>query len=110
MLLVTVFRDSEGRVVSLEAEGHVGFAERGSDVICAGASAVILTAILGVTEVIGITSGLEQEDGYLYFSVPEDAPEDIAEKIQVVLETAIQGLVMIKKHYPEGFRLVTENI
>jgi uncharacterized protein len=110
MLLVTVFRDSEGRIVSLEANGHVGFAERGSDVICAGASAVILTAVLGITEILGVTSGLEQEDGYLYFSVPEDVPEDIDEKIRVILETACRGLQVISESYPEGIKLETENI
>jgi uncharacterized protein len=110
MLLVTVFRDSEGKIVSLEAEGHTEFAEKGCDVICAGASAVILTAVLGITEVLGVTSGLEQEDGYLYLSVPEGIPEDIDEKIQVVLESALKGLQMIKKHYPEGITLEMENI
>jgi uncharacterized protein len=110
MLLVTVFRDSEGKVVSLEAKGHVGFAPRGNDVVCAAASAVLLTAVLGVTEILGITSGLEQGDGYLYFSVPSSVSEDTDEKIQVLLETALLGLRMIKDQYPEGLEIETEKI
>jgi uncharacterized protein YsxB (DUF464 family) len=110
MLHITVFRDSQGNIAALEAEGHADYADIGNDIICAGASALIQTAILGLIKVLGIIPGLEKEDGYLYFTLPELSDRNLQEKSQVILETILLGLHEIMLKEPEKVRISSENL
>ena len=105
MLSITIFLDSKGDIASFEAQGHVNYKPHGEDVVCAGASSVILTAILGCTKVAHIPIGIEQEDGYIYFSLPTFISKEDWEKAQWILKTMLAGLEEIQKQYPQGITI-----
>lgn len=102
--------DENNDVSAFEAVGHTGFAPRGSDIACAGASSVIQTAVLGCVRVLKITGGIEQEDGYLYFSLPSGLEKKKSEQAQAVLKTMLEGLNEIKRQFPEHLQIETRNL
>lgn len=53
MLTVTAAHDKAG-IRSISAEGHTGFSEAGSDIVCASVSALIQALWLGLEDVIGV--------------------------------------------------------
>ncbi len=53
MLTVTAYRDEAG-IRALSAEGHTGFSEAGTDIVCASVSALIQALWLGLEDVIGV--------------------------------------------------------
>ncbi len=97
-------------IISLEAEGHTGLSARGNDVACAGASAVILGAVLGCTRHLNITPGIEQDDGYLYLCMPDNLSESDNRCAQAILATAILTLEEIGIQHPGHISIVKENL
>ena len=49
MTTITVFYRGE-RIAGFRAKGHSGYAESGSDIVCAAVSAITQTACLGLME------------------------------------------------------------
>ena len=61
-----IVEKANGKILSVEASGHTGYAESGEDIVCAALSAIIQTAALGLTEVAKIAATIDRndEDGY----------------------------------------------
>ena len=106
MLTIRVVRGLDGEVIALEAVGHAGFDQRGRDIVCAGASAVVHTALLGVTQAVGLPASVKAGDGYLELKLdPERRPQGLWERAQAVLEAAILGAKEIARQYPRHVRV-----
>ena len=106
MLEITIYYNEPGAVAAFEATGHAEFSEKGSDIVCAGASAIIQTAIAGVDELLGVNFGIDQQDGDLYFTLPFLEDEMIESQTQLILGTMILGLRRIMQQYPENVRII----
>ena len=66
MINITINRNETGLIQSFTMSGHALFANHGSDIVCAGASAVSFGAINAIHELTGITPEIEQgEEGFL---------------------------------------------
>ena len=106
MLTIRVVRGPDGGVVTLCAFGHAGFDRRGRDIVCAGASAVVHTAVLGVTQAVGLPAAVRAGEGYLELKLDsEKRPQGLWERAQAVLEAAILGVKEIARQYPRHVRV-----
>lgn len=110
MTTVTILRKS-GKIVSVSASGHTGYAERGSDIVCAGVSAVTQTALLGLLKVVNIDIKHESNSkiGSLRFEIP-NLPEQKRYEADLITETMLAGLLDLEKGYPKNIRIKEENI
>jgi len=90
-----------------EAMGHTGFAERGSDIVCAAVSGVLLTALTGLTEVIGLKCRVTRRDakGYLKVTLSRTAEKSTLRDAELILEVARTGLARIADDYPAAIRI-----
>ncbi|MCD4784971.1 MAG: ribosomal-processing cysteine protease Prp [Candidatus Eremiobacteraeota bacterium] len=110
MLLATIYLTDSSQIGAFEIKGHANADELGKDIVCAGISAIIGTALLGFEDIIGAKSGIEQEDGYTYFCLPMGlSPEDEI-KAQVLLETMVLGIKKISDKYPGRIIIEHEKI
>jgi hypothetical protein len=107
MLHVSITRDAQGLIASFEARGHTGLAPTGSDVACAGASALVQAAVLGCQRHLRIAPGIQQEEGFLYFTLPMQMEEGANGKAQAILETMLAGLEEISHLYPGRIEIET---
>jgi uncharacterized protein len=105
MISITINRTKSGSIQSFKISGHAFFADRGKDIVCAGASAVSVGAINAVHALTGVTPEIEQGDGFLRCVVPDRLPEDINEKVQVLLEGMIVSLQTIEEEYGEHIKI-----
>ena len=108
MTNVTVsYKDNS--IVSLEADGHTGFADHGEDIVCAAISVLMQTAVNSLEAVAGIKSFILETDetsGYMYIELPANVDETIASKADVVLNTVLTGLQGVAQAYPKYMRLL----
>ncbi len=82
-------------------EGHSGFGAKGGDTVCAGISAVVQTAVLGITRVAGIPQKLTQRDGLIESVIPVGSlGTERHGALRIILHTMITGLDEIAKEYP----------
>lgn len=105
MINITINRNESDSIHSFIISGHAFFAERGKDIVCAGASAVAVGAINAVHALTGVTPLIEQGDGFLRCVVPEKLSEGTHEKVQILLEGMIISLQTIEEEYGQHIKI-----
>jgi len=107
MMHVTARRDANG-IFSLSAEGHTGYAERGSDIVCASVSVLMQALQVGLQDVLNIDN-LEVESEPLMprmaFSWNSQNEEG-----QIIAETVFQSLAAVANSYPDFVTVTEEEI
>lgn len=99
MITVTVTREN-GDPVGFTVKGHANMGEYGEDLVCAAVSAIVQTAILGITEVCHISAGVSIEEGETVCILSKDANADAIQRAGIVMNTMIAGLRSIQQSYP----------
>ena len=99
MITVTVIREDE-TPVGFSVSGHANMGEYGEDLVCAAVSAVVQTAILGITEVCHIQAGVSVEEGNTTCILEKGADPDEIQRAGIVFDTMIAGLRSIRASYP----------
>lgn len=92
------------RIVRLEVSGHAGFASVGSDVVCAGVSALVLSAAQGIASICGSRLRVYDDPNGTYIL---EVPRGGNACAQAVLATAVSGLRAIARSYP-GYIIVRQ--
>ena len=109
MITVTVIRES-GAPVGVTVSGHAGMGEYGEDLVCAAVSAVVQTAILGITEVCHIPAGVSIEEGKTHCILTSDATKEQLEKAVIVFDTMLTGLKSIQASYPKTLKFRNKEV
>jgi uncharacterized protein YsxB (DUF464 family) len=99
MMKVRLRRNAQGHLHRFEGRGHALFAEEGADIVCAGASALLQAALLGLDRVVQAAPRVTVRKGHLSCSVKPSRETD------VVLETMLLGLREIEQQYPGYIRI-----
>ncbi len=58
------------RVVGFRVSGHAGYAESGSDVVCAGVTTAVQLVANGITECVGIAAEVQVEENLVSLLLP----------------------------------------
>ena len=96
-----LFRDAEGRYTGFEVKGHSGYAEAGSDIVCAAVSILTTTCVNAMESVAGVVPQLSGgKDGELGAMLPSGLPADKLHDCQVLLRALGQGLTDLSEGYP----------
>ena len=79
---VTFYRRPDGTLVGYRAEGHTGYAESGSDIVCAAVSALTQATLNGLKEVLGapVMFDIDDRTASLEARLTPEATRDVIEK------------------------------
>ena len=106
MITVKVVRDQSRKVTGLFVNGHSGYAQAGSDIICAGASTLCLTAANALEDICGYSTddvfrcvGEGTKDLNVRILVPETGTAETKDRAQVIMRTCELGLMSIARDY-----------
>jgi hypothetical protein len=105
MIFVVVNRAPSGHIISFDVSGHSGYSEAGKDIVCAAVSAIVQTAILGLTDVLRVDIVYQQKAGQVRCVIPERLSQGQAEKVNIILETMLCGLKSIQAGYGKYVRV-----
>lgn len=94
-----------GKIVSIECDGHTDYGEEGEDIVCAALSSVVQTAVLGLMSVAGIQVALQTGDGELYMELPKALSETQRHDADVILETMLMGIADLYEGYSDFIEL-----
>lgn len=98
MTSVTLYRAADGRLSGFECRGHAGYAQTGSDIVCAAVSVLSTTCVNALESVAGVKPQLIVRDGLMKAVVPED---QMTHDAQVILRTFEQGIRDVASSYPK---------
>ena len=99
MITAVLYRE-EGRFTGYRASGHSGYAESGSDIVCAGVSALGCTCVNALESLLGVRVLMkENRDGLLDFALPPLEGEKCS-GAQLLMGALGQGLSDLQEAYP----------
>ena len=92
----------DDRITGFSVSGHSGYAESGSDIICAAISAVVTMAEATINDVCGAKAKVRVKDGEnnrITLTLPASCDEE--ETVQAVLAGMMLTLVSLRDDYPD---------
>lgn len=103
---ITITR-KDNSIVEVNASGHTGYGESGEDIVCAGVSTLIQSALLGLLQVVGINVKftVNEETGSLRFTLPQNLTEAERHDADIVLNTMLCGLRDFYTEYSDFINL-----
>ena len=108
MIRVTIYQNSEQKISGFAMQGHAGYAESGSDIVCAAASVLAQNAVNSIEQFTEDTFTVEvNEDlGELHFEI--DA--GYSAETELLLNSLILGLQGIEEEYMEYIDVIFEEV
>ena len=94
------FRENE-RITGFTVSGHSGYAEAGSDIVCAAISAVVAMAETTINDVCGAKAKVrvKEEDARITLTLPATCEEE--ESVQAVLAGMMLYFINLRDDYPD---------
>ena len=95
------FRRENERIVGFSVSGHSGYAEAGSDIVCAAISAVVAMTETTINDVCGGKAKVrvKEADARITLTLPATCDEE--ESIQTVLAGMMLYLCSLRDQYPD---------
>ena len=97
----------EDRITGFSVSGHSGYAEAGSDIVCAAVSAVVTMAEATINDICGAKAKVrvrEQENARITLTLPASCDEE--ESVQAVLAGMMLTLCSMRDDYPDNIEVL----
>ena len=89
------------RITGFSVSGHSGYAEAGSDIVCAAISAVVTMAEATINEVCGAKAKVRVKDDQARVTLTLPASCDEEDAVQAVLAGMMLTLINMRDDYPD---------
>ena len=91
----------DDRITGFSVSGHSGYAESGSDIICAAITAIVTMAEATINDVCGAKAKVrvKEEDARITLTLPTSCDEEDA--VQAVLAGMMITLCSMRDDYPD---------
>ena len=100
------FFDQDGRISGFCCSGHSGYAEAGSDIVCAAVSAAVAMAEATINDVCGAKAKVrvKEEDARITLTLPASCDEE--DTVQAVLAGMLVTLCSLRDDYPDNIEVL----
>ncbi|MCU6761253.1 Predicted ribosomal protein [uncultured Roseburia sp.] len=107
MIQITIYQDTEGRFHGFDSEGHAEYADPGFDIVCAGVSSLVITAVNSIETLTAdsFNSETEQESGQIKFRM-----NTFGHDSQLLLQSLILGLEEMERNYSEYIDVIFKEV
>ena len=106
MIKAKFFKDNQGNLSGFDISGHAGYAEEGSDIICAAVSAIAYTAVgyFDEKKICGTKPNYSEHSGHMKLLLSQE--ESNTNEAKVILEATLIGLKQIELSYGSDYIVV----
>ncbi len=105
MTKISVYKKGN-HIVKYIVEGHTGYSDLGTDIVCAAVSTTATHTLNGLTDVLGLTVGYEVSDAYLECIVPDDLSEEKRKQASVLLDAMYLTFKNLEEQYKEYITII----
>lgn len=102
------FFSQDDRISGFCCQGHSGYAEEGSDIVCAAVTTAVSFAANTITDVLGVRAKLKVKDDEAQITLTLPASYEQEEAVQAVLQGMMLTLMSWRDQYPENLEVVME--
>lgn len=107
MVKIRIDRDKDRRIIGFSSSGHSGYAKKGEDIVCAGVSAILQTALMGLRDYLSLEVDTKRGNGYLKVSTG-NVDKESRRLVDAILETMVIGLRYIEQDYKGYVKVIEE--
>ena len=101
MIKAVIWQDPQKHIFKFSVNGHANYDVAGSDIVCAAVSALVISTINGLTEIVGTPVDCLIEDGMTLCELPLEGSQIQQQYNQVLLKTMSLGLTELAKDYSD---------
>lgn len=109
MITVTMLCNNNDPV-GFHVTGHAECGAYGEDLVCAAVSAVVQTAILGITDVLNLKCGISVEEGDAYCIIDQNTPQLKKDQAAIVIRTMEMGVRSIQSLHPGTLKIRNKEV
>ena len=102
------FFDQDGKISGFSVSGHSGYAEEGSDIVCAAISTAVQFAETTISDVLGVPAKtkVNEREAQITLTLPASYEEEDA--VQAVLTGMMLTLCELRDQYPDHIEVIME--
>ena len=107
MIKITIYQDNMSRFTGFDCEDHAGYAEAGSDIVCAAVSVLTINCINSI-EVLtedDFTQDVDEVNARISFRL-----ETYGHDAQVLFHSMVLGLEEIESNYSEYIDIIFKEV
>ena len=97
------------RVVGFTAQGHSGYAEAGSDIVCAAVTSAIRMTECAVNDVLGLEASVKVREDSVSLRLPGGLSQSSESTCQTLLTALMLYLTELHEEYPQHILVVEED-
>ena len=91
----------DDRITGFSVSGHSGYAESGSDIVCAAITAIVTMAEATINDVCGAKAKVRVKDEQARITLTLPTSCDEEESVQAVLSGMLLTLISLREDYPD---------
>ncbi|MBB1080149.1 ribosomal-processing cysteine protease Prp [Limosilactobacillus sp. STM2_1] len=103
MIRASFSLDSNQRITSFKLTGHADSGPYGQDIVCAAVSALSISTVNGLEQVVHAAPHVEQDNANGGFLKVTDL--SLERESQILLRTLLNGLIDIQESYPQNIKV-----
>ena len=100
-MIIIEITSKNNEIVSIEMNGHSGYAENGKDIVCAGVSSLVYAAINSFDSIE--EQRISIDDGMLKLNL---RGKKVSDHDQIVLKVMLNGFSMIAGQYKKNVKII----
>ena len=101
MTKITIFRKGRAFISGFKVEGHSGYSEKGSDIVCSAITTATMTAVNGITDVVGVRARTKVRDGFLECILPDKLSATEEYGVNILMNSMYLTLKNIEQQYKD---------
>ena len=110
-MTTVIFHSADSRLDGFVVEGHSGYAEEGSDIVCAAISAAVGLTECTINEVMGVGAAVKakEKDARVSLKLPPALNEESESLCQTVLTGLMVYLRSLGEEYPDNLTVLLDD-
>ena len=105
MINVIVIKEKQ-TIKTIEATGHSGYAEHGSDIVCSAVSSLLETLANGLTEVVKAEVDVNVDENIPHLSVTlKEEDDEKCKYAQVLMQTTLMGIKGVAQEFSKFIKI-----
>ncbi|MBQ3135798.1 MAG: ribosomal-processing cysteine protease Prp [Oscillospiraceae bacterium] len=107
--MTTVSFHLEGsRIVGFDVQGHSGFADEGSDIVCAAVTSAVRLCECAINDVLGLEASVKvrQKDASISLKLPGGLGQTNESTCQTLLTALMVHFTELHEEYPENISVL----
>ena len=97
------------KFITVTIKGHAGYAEEGSDIVCASATTLSCAIGDGIINVLGVKANCSASEGNILIDISKNSTDEI-EKCQVLMKTLYLGFKNLELNYGMYIKVDEEEV